>query len=246
MGEVGSQSDVGFWRAFYERFIVETRYLSSVSRRKLNVTAILLIGFGVVFFGLLLVDVLQQDGLFNIDSPIQGWLEDGRSPVLTTVMIALAIVFGPVALPLIVLVVVITWGFAAKHAWRPLLLAVSMSTGVALALFIAHSVGRDRPPTELMLFGHDATSSFPSGHVLGAADFVLITAYLVFSRRQSVSAAVVGFAFAVVCLAAGAISRLYLGYHWATDALASIALSMVILGLVIAVDTWRTVRVRSG
>ena len=40
-----------------------------------------------------------------------------------------------------------------------------------------------------------------------------------------------------------ALSRLYLGYHWLSDAMASVPLA-VILGAVIALDTWRTARIR--
>jgi membrane-associated phospholipid phosphatase len=167
----------------------------------------------------------------------------GRSSTLTVVMIGLAILFGPIALPIILLIVTLAWGIVGKHAWRPLILASAMVTGVVLAQVIGHSVNRHRPPTDLMLFGPDPSFSFPSGHVLGASDFVLLTAYLVFSRRRSIRGTVAGFGFAVVCIAAAAVSRVYLGYHWATDALASVSLSLVILGCVIAFDTWRTVRV---
>jgi undecaprenyl-diphosphatase len=79
--------------------------------------------------------------------------------------------------------------------------------------------------------------------VLGAADFLLITAFLVFSRRKHIWPAVFGFAAAAVGIFFAAISRLYLGYHWVSDAFASVSLSLVILGAVIAIDTWRTARI---
>ena len=158
-------------------------------------------------------------------------------------MIFLAIIFGPVGLPIIVLVVTVAWGFLAKHAWRPILLAAAMLTGVILAQLIGHIVNRRRPPVDLMLFGADPTFSFPSGHVLGACDFLLVTTFLVFSRRRNPRAAVAGFVVAGIGVFFAAVSRLYLGYHWMTDALASVAISLVILGAVIAVDTWRTARI---
>jgi membrane-associated phospholipid phosphatase len=105
-------------------------------------------------------------------------------------------------------------------------------------------VGRQRPPVDLMLFGADTTFSFPSGHVLGACDFLLITAFLVFSRRKNPTAAVLGFVLAGVGIFFAAMSRLYLGYHWTTDALASLSLSFLILGAVILLDTWRTARIQ--
>jgi undecaprenyl-diphosphatase len=94
-----------------------------------------------------------------------------------------------------------------------------------------------------MLFGADNTFAFPSGHVLGACDFLLLTTYLIFSRRRNPKTAVIGFAVAGVGIFLAAVSRLYLGYHWTSDALASLAISFVILGAVIALDTWRTARI---
>ncbi len=226
-------------RGLHGKLIVETRALEPSSSRRLRVTSITLIGLGTLCFTAILLSVLGRNGLTAIDVPVQQWLAAGRSSPVTAIMIGLAIVFGPIALPIILLVLTVGWGIRARHAWRPLLLAGGMVTGVVLAQIIGHSVNRHRPPTELMLFGPDPSFSFPSGHVLGAADFVLLTAYLVLSRRWSTRGALVGFGLAAVCIVVAALSRVYLGYHWATDALASVSLSLVILGSVIAVDTWR-------
>ncbi|MCY1224614.1 PAP2 superfamily protein [compost metagenome] len=79
--------------------------------------------------------------------------------------------------------------------------------------------------------------------MLGACDFLLVTTFLIFSRRQSTWPAVAAFALAVFGIFLASISRLYLGYHWVSDALASLFISFVVLGAVIAVDTWRTARI---
>ncbi|MDJ0378217.1 phosphatase PAP2 family protein [Cryobacterium sp. PH31-L1] len=225
------------WRTRYEKFVADTRALSAAQRRRLSLISMTLVGVGVVLFICVLVDVLQPDRSAIYDSPIRLWLVGERSPTLTVVMIALAIVFGPVALPIIVLVLAVVWGVTGKHAWRPLVLAAAMLTGVLLAQILAPLVARSRPPVELMLFGADHSFSFPSGHVLGAADFVLVLTYLIVSRRSSRRNVIVGFSVALVCIVLAATSRLYLGYHWTTDALASLAISFVVLGAVIAWDT---------
>ncbi|SDO43675.1 Membrane-associated phospholipid phosphatase [Cryobacterium flavum] len=234
---------VSAWRVWFEKYVVERRYLEADYRRRCTALSLLLIGVGTLVFAALLVSVIQRNGLTSLDAPVQDWLASLRSPGLTAVMIVLAVLFGPIALPIILLVVTVTWGFVTRHAWRPLVLAGAMLIGVVLAQIIGHLVDRSRPPTDLMLFGADPSFSFPSGHVLGASDFVLLTAYLVFSRRKgSLGTALVG-AFAVLCIVAAAVSRVYLGYHWASDVLASVSLSLIIVGCVIAFDSRHTVPV---
>lgn len=233
----------GWWQVFHDKFVVEERYMSLDARRNLYRIAVGLMVVGVVAFIAILVSVLQHDGITAVDEPVRSGLVALRGEPATTIMIILAIVFGPIGLPIIILVFTVAWGLLAKHAWRPMVLAGGMLTGVILAQIIGRSVGRQRPPVDLMLFGADSTFSFPSGHVLGACDFLLITTFLVFSRRKNPKAAVAGFAVAGIGIFFAALSRLYLGYHWTTDALASLSISFVILGAVILLDTWRTARI---
>jgi undecaprenyl-diphosphatase len=198
---------------------------------------------GAVLFVVILAGVLQHGGISAADEPVRTWLLTLRAEPTTIIMIILAIIFGPIGLPIIVLIVTVAWGLLAKHAWRPMLLAGAMLTGVILAQVIGHIVERHRPPIDLMLFGADSTFSFPSGHVLGACDFLLVTTYLVFSRRKNPMSAVIAFIVAGIGIFFAAVSRLYLGYHWMTDALGAFSISLVILGGVIALDTWRTARI---
>lgn len=231
------------WSDWHRRFIVEERYLEPDARRRLYLTAGVLIAVGLVIFLVLLQAVLTHSGVERLDEPVERWFNAQRSAASTGFMIALAIVFGPVALPIIVLVVLVVWVIKARHLWRPLLLATGMLTGVILALSIAPVVRHPRPPLGHMLLDPDHTYSFPSGHVLGTSDFFLILAFLFASRIQRTWFTVLAVTLAVVVVLAQVASRLYLGYHWLTDTTASIGLSMVVLGAVIAIDTRRTVRV---
>lgn len=230
-------------RAWNERFVVEERRLDAAARQRLYATSAVLIVAGLALFTMLLVNVLTHTGLERLDVPVDDWFDGFRSPDATAWMIVLAIIFGPVALPIIVLLVVVVWSITAKHVWRPLLLATGMLTGVVLALIIAPIVQHPRPPVADMLFGADHSFSFPSGHVLGASDFFLLLAFLLASRLQKTWFTVSAVSVAIVMIVTQAAGRIYLGYHYLTDVSASIALSMVVVGLVIAVDTRRTVRV---
>jgi len=234
-------------RAAHEKFIVEDRWRTATERTRLYVLAAALVVIGVAGFLVILADLVQRDDVAGIDSPLNAWLMQSRTGAVTNVMIGLAIGFGPVALPLVILGTIVTWGFCAKHLWRPLLLAVGTLTGLVLVQVITRLVERTRPPVDLMLFGVDTTYSFPSGHVSGATNLLLLLTYLVYSRRAaSRRAAVIVALVLLVAIGLAAISRVYLGYHWPTDALGSIALALAILGGVIALDTWRTVRVRAS
>lgn len=238
-----SAGKTGWRRVLHDRFTVEERCVDARARRKLYVVSAALVIAGGGVFLLALMGVLERDGLASADESARRWLLATRSEPVTDVMIILAVIFGPVALPIIVLAVTAIWGLLARQAWRPVLLAAAMLTGVGLAQVIGRAVERTRPPVELMLFGADHTFSFPSGHVLGASNFLLVTAFLVFSRHRKPAVTAIGFVFAVFGVALAALSRLYLGYHWVSDVVASVAVSLMVLGAVIAVDTWRTVRI---
>jgi membrane-associated phospholipid phosphatase len=243
MAQAQTGKPQGRWRTFHEKFVVEERFMSVTARRNLYRTAVVLMIAGTALFAVILAGVLQHGGISAADEPVRTWLLTLRAEPTTIIMIILAVIFGPIGLPIIVLIVTVAWGLLAKHAWRPMLLAGAMLTGVILAQVIGHIVERRRPPIDLMLFGADSTFSFPSGHVLGACDFLLVTTYLVFSRRKNPMSAVIAFVVAGIGIFFAAVSRLYLGYHWMTDALGAFSISLVILGGVIALDTWRTARI---
>ncbi len=231
-------------RRFHEKFLVEVRDVPAATKRGLYVWAGALFVVGITAFLLVLFDVLGTEDLAAVDQPFADFMGTLRSDTLTAVMIWLAVIFGPVVLPIVALVVTVAWSFFSKHAWRPLLLAGGLLLGLIAIQVLTRLVGRERPPVDGMLFGTDYTPSFPSGHVMGASDFLLLIAYLVFSRRQKPALAVLSFVGAALLILVAAVSRIYLGYHWATDAMASMSLSLAVLGTVIAVDTWRTTRVK--
>lgn len=215
------------------------------ARRRLVGSATGLIVTGVVAFALLTAQVVTGTGLAALDPVVAEWFRAKRFAEGTVVMDGLATVFGPIYLPLIILVVLVLWISLARHLWRPLLLAGGMTVGMLCVQLAAHLVQRERPPVEHMLLGPDGTFSFPSGHVTGVCDFFLLTTFLIASRRSSSGWAIGGFALSLGMVAGQVVARLYLGYHWLTDTLASVALALVMLGSVIAVDTWRTARVES-
>lgn len=239
-GRTSSPGEHGWWRT---KFTLERHAVSRVERAALLRLSVVLAVVGATVFALMLVGVLTHTGVQHLDRPVETWFDAQRDPGRTGVMVFLAVVFGPVGMPIIVLVVTVAWFLLARHAWRPLLLAAGMVLGVATAQLLAPLVRHPRPPIGLMLLGPDHTFSFPSGHVLGASDFFLIGAFLIASRLHRRWASVLLATVAVAMVAIQVVSRLYLGYHWLTDTLASVGLSCMITALAIAVDTHLTARV---
>jgi undecaprenyl-diphosphatase len=229
-----------FWRS---KFVTEERYVTPIARRWLYISATGLIALGTVCFTLVFIGVLTNTGLAGWDEPVAQWMYAHRSSSVTVAMIVLTITFGPVLLPIIIFIITVVWLFFAKHAWRPLVLAGAMVTGVIVANTLAQIVHRQRPPASFMLIGNDTTFSFPSGHVLGASDFLILTAFLIVSRRPKAWGIALGLGIAWLGVLAEMFSRMYLGYHWLSDTLASLTISMIIVGSVIAIDTRRTARV---
>ena len=90
--------------------------------------------------------------------------------------------------------------------------------------------------------GSETTGSFPSGHTIGTATFLLVAGYLVASRDRTRSVWVAWLVGGLIGTAAVALSRLYLGYHFLTDVVAASGLAVVVLGVVTIVDRVRVLR----
>ncbi len=226
---------------WHQRFVVEERVVSASWRRRIYASPRVLVAVGALGFLILLIAVTTRTGFERLDEPVELWFNAQRSADATGFMIGLAIIFGPIALPIVVVITLVVWIITARHLWRPILLFGGMVTGVIVAQTLAPIVQHPRPPIGLMLFGPDRSFSFPSGHVLGTSDFLLILAYLLASRIGRRWFTVAAIAVAIVGIALQVVSRLYLGYHWISDTTASICISLVIVGVLIAVDTRRTV-----
>lgn len=198
---------------------------------------LVLVALGLVVFAGLLDAVREQDDLTRVDLPVLGWLVDRRGPGLTAVLEAITFVSGPTVLPILVAISAVVWAVVRHERWRPALLVAAMLGSTLLSLAVKGLVDRPRPPEDTMLVpGAESTASFPSGHTLGTATLLLVTAYLTTSRHDSARGLVGWVLGTVVGVVLVALSRLYLGYHFLTDVLASVALAIAVLGVVMVVD----------
>lgn len=190
-------------------------------------------------FVAVLDEVLDGDTLETLDQPLLEFLVDIRTPWLTTVMTGITEAFGPVVLPILIVVGCAIW-FWRTRSWRdPLMLAGAMILSTALSMGVKGIVARARPDAGFQTVpGYETSFSFPSGHTTGAATLVLVTAYLLWHRRRGKRVAALWALGAVVVTALVGGTRLYLGYHFLTDVFAGACVGLAVLGLVIAVDRW--------
>lgn len=221
----------------HKKYLYEKREIPAKTRERLIRVAVIAAWAGFFLFLFILASVLTHTGIATLDHSIKEWVDSHRTSYITPFMVVLAVVFGPVVMPILIASVTIIWIVLSRHIWRPIVLAVAMGSGVAIVETISHLVRRPRPPVDLMLLEPDHTFSFPSGHVLATSDFMLICAYLIISRKPTRARIIAASIIVPVVIISQIISRIYLGYHWFSDTIASVTLAIVITSLVIIIDT---------
>lgn len=223
-----------------------SRILPVISRRStLIMFAIVTIMVGAGVFALMAHSVMNHDDFTRADDPTLDLLYAHRMPLLTAIMVAVTNLLAPLTFALIVSVSCALWVWRTRELWRPFVLVASMAVAMTASTLFKLLIERDRPPHAVMVAPLELDYSFPSGHTLGIAVFVLVLGYLLYSRQLQLHHA---FAWAIgggFMIALVAFSRLYLGYHWLTDVTASVGLSLVILGIVIIIDRYAPSRLTS-
>lgn len=200
---------------------------------------------GLIAFLGILDAVLEGDDISSWDQPVLDWMVSIRTPALTDVMTFVTNMFGPVVLPIIVVIACVIWGLVSKK-WRdPILLASAMVMSTVLAAIVKILVERPRPDEALQIVpGFETSFSFPSGHSTGASTLVLATGYLLWRRRGGKRSFAVWMAGTVMVIALVGGSRLYLGYHFLSDVMAGACLGLITLGLVVSAS--RLLDLRGG
>ena len=207
-------------------------------RRRIALAASCLL-FGLLAFAGIAVFVFSGASAMSVDQPDHAWFVAERSAAATAVFTAVTSVSAPELLPFLVIAGALVWALWKRQWWRPLLLIGAMLFTVALTVLLKLFITHDWPAADQMLLGPDDQHSFPSGHTLVAAVFLLVSAYLVVSRSKRRFVAPAAASAAGLGILAVAVSRLYLGYHWLTDVSASLALALLVLGAVMLLDIGR-------
>lgn len=216
-----------------------SRTLPLITRRStIIIFALAIIMGGTAIFAMMAHSVIYHDDFTRVDTPLLDLLYAHRSPALTAIMVTITNLLAPLTFALIVSIGCALWVWRSRELWRPFVLMASMAVAMAASTTFKHLIERSRPPHAIMVAPFELDYSFPSGHTLGIAVFVLVLGYLLYSRRLQIHHAIIWAVGGAAIIALVAFSRLYLGYHWLTDVTASVGLSLVILGFVIIIDRY--------
>lgn len=215
--------------------------MKSQPLKRLTVPIVLFV-IGIALLLLVSISLQTGQGIASLDPVILQSLAYYRTDWLTTFNHIGTTIVGSEVLLLIGIVGASIWYWRTKERFRPLLFVASFSGAVALGLLIKLCVARLRPMPDTMLPPLEFGYSLPSIHTLGAAVFVLVLGYLLYSRRPSGKRLTIWICSAVVVTFLAALTRLYLGYHWFTDIIASVGLALITLAVVILVDNHHTYR----
>lgn len=190
-----------------------------------RVVALCLVGFFVavsvlvhfhLLFGLDLA-VAEAKGRYTSDA-MRSWSEI----VAVLVSAELSVVYAAVAI-----VILLRKGFRA-WAFAPAGFLVGLPVEVLMKSFLHQSSlpAQFRLPSRYPLTIVNLPGSFPSGHAMRTAFFLVFLAVLFWNRGD-----LPGRAFAVallVLMLPAAYTRIYMGYHWTSDVLAGLALGAAI------------------
>ncbi|MEP6666838.1 MAG: phosphatase PAP2 family protein [Nocardioidaceae bacterium] len=164
-------------------------------------------------------NVGERDGIAGLDRPVLDRVIRWRTPTANRLITDYTDLGGPVIMPVIAVVAAaaIAWWW---RRWTPvLLMALAAGGSLLLTVLGKHAIDRARPPQHLAVPPYETSASFPSGHTLNSWVILLMVAYLVCCRVDSLRWRVATVMAAVVLAVAMGLSRVYLGHHWLTDVL---------------------------
>lgn len=166
-------------------------------------------------------DAAVSDALHTYAVADPGWVD---------VLLAISLVFSPMALraAALVLVVRLVRRGETRVAWWA---GVTMAVGGILGVLLKLLVGRDRPDL-LNPVAQAAGYSFPSGHALNSAlaAAVFLLVLLPFTRHRPGRRAALWAAAIVMPLVTG-LSRVGLGVHYTSDVIAGWLLGIAVVAL---------------
>ena len=185
-------------------------------------TALLVIGIGVMTFVEVADDMTEADGQ-AFDQMVLQWLQpvagDPRGPWWLKEAAADLTSLGGISVLTLFAVVAVVFLVIQRKQLSALLLVVGLAGGVALSEGLKALFERARPPAAYQAV-ETLNASFPSGHTLLSTVFYLTLGVMLTRAfpKKRLKAFVLGCAMLIAVLIG--LTRVYLGAHWASDVIA--------------------------
>lgn len=200
------------------------------------ILAIISLVVGFIIFIIAYIGMRYKIGINVLNQPVLSWMVAHRHSSIISLAKAITTVADPKVFASIAGLFIIAWAIIKRELWRPALLGGAMAIIAVLSVVLKDITMSPRPPQINMIRPFETDFSFPSGHTIGVATFLLVFGYLIYSRHYGT----LRFWGWMILTAAGtvliAFSRLYLGYHWLTDVVASAGLGLIVLAIIIFID----------
>lgn len=207
-----------------------------ISKKQSLVLALISFIAGFLIFIAAYMGMADKFFIGDFNQPILDWMINHRTTFATNLAQITTSTANPPIFAAVVSTFAIIWAFIKRDLWRPTLLVGSVAIAAATSLVFKSIIMDARPPMIDMIPAYEVDSSFPSGHTIGMAVFLLVLGYLIYSRHYSFKSLVLWISIALAGTGVIALSRLYLGYHWMTDVFASLGLGFIILTFAIIAD----------
>lgn len=179
----------------------------------------------VIALGVLIT--LHDNPLSWVDHSVLDWMVAHRSSTATSVFAAVTNLFGPVWVAAATAISAVAFVLSDRSAIRGVTVIATVALAGCLGAVFKVTFDRTRPPFVDQAGTHEASQSFPSGHVTGTTALLLavaVTATVASSRVQRSVAIAVALTMSVFA----ALTRLYLGVHWFSDVVAAVVLATAV------------------
>ena len=195
-----------------------------------------LISMLVGVFFLILEGINEQDIIYKFDTGIISFIVSHRTNFLSNFFLAFTQLGGIKVI--VILTILISFGFIIKHKWSYLVLVLSdLAFGSLLVIIIKNIVHRARPPfVDAIAF--ESSYSFPSAHSFISMTFYGLIVYLLIRKTKDLLLRILILISGILLILLIGISRIYLGVHWTSDVMAGYISGIVWLILVIWMYEW--------
>ena len=166
------------------------------------------------------------------DLVVTGAIQSLRSPFMTSVMTAVTVLGGIVAVTAVTVALAVVLG-ARRRGADAVFIACAVGGGALLSTLAKGHFGRGRPPASNALIVAPESFSFPSGHAMASLCLGVALGYLALHSQMRSTATYAALAGCILYAGAVGMSRVYLGVHWPSDVVASWLLGGAWLAIVV-------------